>query len=31
VRIQPKGNGGTITIDYYSPQDLDRIYKALSG
>jgi ParB family chromosome partitioning protein len=31
VKIQPKGNGGTITIDYYSPQDLDRIYKALAG
>lgn len=30
VQIQPKATGGRITIDYYSPQDLDRIYTTIA-
>jgi ParB family transcriptional regulator, chromosome partitioning protein len=26
VQIEPKGNGGKIVIEYYAPEDLDRIY-----
>lgn len=29
VQLIPKGNGGKIVIDYYSPQDLDRIYRCM--
>ncbi len=29
VQLTPKGNGGKIVIDYYSPQDLDRIYRCM--
>lgn len=31
VSIEPKGNGGRVVIEYYSSQDLDRIYKKIVG
>lgn len=31
VRIAAKGRGGSIEIDYYSAEDLDRIYSWLTG
>lgn len=30
VSVAPKGNGGKIIIDYYSSQDMDRIYRKIS-
>ena len=30
VQVTPKGTGGKITIDYYSAEDLNRIYSVLS-
>ncbi|MFA4874964.1 MAG: ParB/RepB/Spo0J family partition protein [bacterium] len=31
VALAPGGNGGRITIEYYSPQDLDRIFSRIIG
>jgi len=31
VKISPKGVGGKMTIDFYSKEDLDRIYKLLTA
>jgi len=31
VKIKPKGNRGKVVIDYYSPEDLDRIFNAVIG
>lgn len=31
VSIAPRGTGGKISIDYYSPQDLDRIFSRIVG
>lgn len=31
VQIVPKGNGGKLIIDYYSAQDLDRIFRRITG
>ncbi len=30
VRIEPTGKGGKLTIEYYSAQDLDRIYRHIT-
>lgn len=31
VQLVPSGNGGKIIIEYYSAQDLDRIYRQIHG
>lgn len=31
VEILPKGKGGKIVIEYYSPEDLNRIYRKISA
>lgn len=31
VQIMPKGDGGRLVIDYYTPQDLDRLYRRITG
>jgi hypothetical protein len=31
VELAPKGNGGKLVIDFYSAQDLDRIFRRIVG
>lgn len=31
VKLKPKGSKGQVVIDYYSPEDLDRIFNAVIG
>jgi ParB family transcriptional regulator, chromosome partitioning protein len=31
VQLEVRGAGGRLTIDYYSPEDLDRIYGIIAG
>jgi hypothetical protein len=31
VKIKGQGSKGKVVIDYYSPEDLDRIFNAIIG